>query len=125
MGAYLLDGNTRCPLSEVGIKESYEWQNPDEVPGRPDEFCISRIESDYWQIQFRGPQIFIQRSRLRNQAAFYLHCFVKSSFVFLYSRRFHFVIVDNVVQKNMHFFLDMRCALGVSFKRCLGGIIDE
>ena len=50
--AYLLDGTTRCPLTEVGIKEAYEWDNPDDNDGRPDEFCITRIESGYWEIQF-------------------------------------------------------------------------
>jgi len=50
--AFLLDGTTRCPLTEVGIKEAYEWDNPDDNTGRPDEFCITRIESGYWEIQF-------------------------------------------------------------------------
>jgi len=50
--AFLLDGSDRYPLTEVSIKESYEWKNPDENSGRPDEFCITRIESGYWEIQF-------------------------------------------------------------------------
>jgi hypothetical protein len=52
MGGFLLDGTTRYDLKEVSIKESYEWLNPDENDGIPEEFCITRVESDYWQIQF-------------------------------------------------------------------------
>lgn len=51
-GAFLLDGTTRCPLDEVGIMEAHEWANPDDNTGRPDEFCITRMESGYWEIQF-------------------------------------------------------------------------
>jgi hypothetical protein len=50
--AFLLDGSTRYHLTEVSIGESYEWDNPDDNDGRPDEFCITRIESGYWEIQF-------------------------------------------------------------------------
>lgn len=50
--AFLLDGTDRYSLTEVSIKESYEWKNPDENSGRPDEFCITRIESGYWEIIF-------------------------------------------------------------------------
>ena len=51
--AYLLDsGNRRYDLTEVSISESYRWYNPDENTGIPDEFCITRIESGYWEIQF-------------------------------------------------------------------------
>lgn len=42
----------RYPLTEVSIKASKEWPNPDDNQGRPDEFCITRIESGYWQIAF-------------------------------------------------------------------------
>jgi hypothetical protein len=52
MAAYLLDGTTRYPLKEVSIKEAYEWASPEDTTGRPEEFCITRIESDYWEIQF-------------------------------------------------------------------------
>ena len=52
IGAYLLDGTDRYPLNEVSIKESYEWPNPDDNDGIPDEFCITRIESGYYEIQF-------------------------------------------------------------------------
>ena len=55
--AFLLDGTDRYPLTEVGILEanfarSEGWPNPDDNTGRPDEFCITRIESGYWEIQF-------------------------------------------------------------------------
>jgi hypothetical protein len=52
VAGFLLDGSDRYPLHEVSIGESYEWGNPDENSGRPDEFCITRIESGYWEIQF-------------------------------------------------------------------------
>lgn len=42
----------RYPLTEVSIKASKEWPNPDDNQGRPDEFCVTRIESGYWQIAF-------------------------------------------------------------------------
>lgn len=50
--AYLLDGSTRCLLTEVSVSESYKWKNPNDNSGRPDEFCIRAIESGYWEIQF-------------------------------------------------------------------------
>ena len=55
--AFLLDGTDRYPLIEVGIKEANfgraeGWKNPDDNSGRPNEFCITRIESGYWEIQF-------------------------------------------------------------------------
>jgi len=50
--AFLLDGTTRCPLKEVGILEAYSWDNPEDYSGRPDEYCITRMESGYWEIQF-------------------------------------------------------------------------
>lgn len=52
LNAYLLDGTTKCPLNEVGIDAAYAWPNPDDNPGIPDEFCITRIESGYYQIAF-------------------------------------------------------------------------
>jgi len=52
LAACLLDGTDRYPLTEVGIKESKEWPNPDDNEGKPDEFCITRIESGYWEIAF-------------------------------------------------------------------------
>jgi hypothetical protein len=48
----LVDGTDRLPLTEVGIQQSKEWPNPDDNTGRPDEFCITRIESGYWEIAF-------------------------------------------------------------------------
>jgi hypothetical protein len=48
----LVDGTDRYPLTEVSIKESKEWPNPDDNTGSPDEFCITRMESGYWQIDF-------------------------------------------------------------------------
>ena len=50
--AFLLDGSDRYPLTEVSIQEAYGWKNPDDNSGRPDEFCITRQESGYWEIQF-------------------------------------------------------------------------
>ncbi len=52
VAATLLDGTDRYPLVEVSIKESKEWPNPDDNQGLPDEFCITRIESGYWEIAF-------------------------------------------------------------------------
>lgn len=48
----LLDGTNRYPLTEVGIQESREWSNPADNTGRPDKFCITRIESGYYEIAF-------------------------------------------------------------------------
>src|SRR3990167_4802023 len=50
--AFLLDSTNRYPLTEVGILRAHEWPNPDDNSGRPDEFCITRIESGYWEVQF-------------------------------------------------------------------------
>lgn len=50
--AFLLDGTDRYPLHEVGIQRAHEWKNPDDNTGRPDEFCITRMESGYWEVQF-------------------------------------------------------------------------
>lgn len=50
--AYLLDSTERYPLNEVGIIRAHEWKNPTENTGRPHEFCITRMESGYWEIQF-------------------------------------------------------------------------
>lgn len=50
--AFLLDGTERYPLKEVGILRAHQWKNPDENDGRPDEFCITRVESGYWEVQF-------------------------------------------------------------------------
>jgi hypothetical protein len=55
--AFILDSNNdRHPLNEVGIVEAHDpdlgWKNPDENDGIPDEFCITRMESGYWEIQF-------------------------------------------------------------------------
>jgi hypothetical protein len=52
IAAYVLDGSDRTLLKEVGIGECYEWGNPNDNQGKPDEFCISRIESGYWEIKF-------------------------------------------------------------------------
>ena len=52
VAACLLDGTDRYPLTEVSIGESKEWGNPDDNQGLPDEFCITRIESGYWEIAF-------------------------------------------------------------------------
>lgn len=52
IGGCLVDGTTRYPLTEVGIKESKEWPTPSDNAGRPSEFCITRIESGYWEISF-------------------------------------------------------------------------
>jgi len=54
LGAHLEDSNSKWwPLVEVGIKERYErWVNPADNQERPFEFCITRLESDYYQIEF-------------------------------------------------------------------------
>lgn len=52
LAANLLDGTNRYPLIEASLQESREWHNPNDNTGRPDEFCITRIESGYWQIAF-------------------------------------------------------------------------
>lgn len=53
VGANLKDSNgTMFDIEEVSIKEKYEWDNPDDNQGRPDQFCITRIESGYYEIQF-------------------------------------------------------------------------
>lgn len=52
VGGCVLDGTDRYPLTEVSIKASKEWPNPDDNSGIPDEFCITRMESGYWQIVF-------------------------------------------------------------------------
>ncbi len=54
LAACLVDGTDRYPLTEVDIKASKEWPNPNDNQGRPDEFCITRIESGYWQIAFNA-----------------------------------------------------------------------
>jgi len=48
----LVDGTDRYPLTEVGIQQSKEWPTPSDNTGRPDEFCITRIESGYYEISF-------------------------------------------------------------------------
>jgi len=52
IAAYLLDNTDRHPLVEVDIQRAHEWGNPNDNQGMPDEFCITRIESGYWEIQF-------------------------------------------------------------------------
>lgn len=54
LAAFILDGTNRYPLTEVGIIEAHQWPNPDDNTGRPSEFCITRIESGYWEIQFNN-----------------------------------------------------------------------
>lgn len=49
---HLVDGNDWYPLTEVSLQKSYEWINPAQNTGRPDEFCITRQESGFWEIQF-------------------------------------------------------------------------
>jgi hypothetical protein len=55
MGAHLKDSSGKWyPLKEVSISERYgSWINPSsDSQGRPDEFCITRPESGYYQIEF-------------------------------------------------------------------------
>lgn len=53
LGAHLVDSNSKWyPLTEVGIKERYEWLNPSDNQDRPSEFCITRIETGYYEIEF-------------------------------------------------------------------------
>src|SRR3990167_3309412 len=55
VGAHLKDSNNHWyPLTEVSIKERYErWINPNNNnQGQPYEFCITRPESGYFEIEF-------------------------------------------------------------------------
>lgn len=54
LGANLKDSNNMVyPLTEVSVTETYErWLDPDDNQGVPEEFCISRIESGYYEIKF-------------------------------------------------------------------------
>lgn len=49
---FILHNSRRYKLHEVGINDAYNWANPNENDGIPDEFAITRIESGYWEIQF-------------------------------------------------------------------------
>jgi hypothetical protein len=42
----------RYPINEVSIQTSHEWENPDDFTGIPDELCVTRPESGYWEVQF-------------------------------------------------------------------------
>ena len=48
--AYLMDGDVRCPFTQVGVHEAADWHAPADNEGMPDEFCITRMESGYWQM---------------------------------------------------------------------------
>jgi len=50
--ANIVYNNNVYDLKEVGIQQAYEWDYPAENEGIPEEFCITRIESGYWEIQF-------------------------------------------------------------------------
>ena len=50
--SYLLFNSDRYDLDEVGILEAYDWPNPSNNQGRPDEFAITRDESNFIEIQF-------------------------------------------------------------------------
>lgn len=52
LASYILDNSRRYPLVEVGLQKAYNWYNPNENQGMPEEFCITRPESGYYQIQF-------------------------------------------------------------------------
>lgn len=52
LSAFIYYNNRRYPLTEVGILEKDLWPSPDDNAGIPSEFCITRVESDYWQINF-------------------------------------------------------------------------
>ncbi len=54
VGAHLQDSNSAWyPLTEVSIAERYRWLNPNvNNQGRPDEFCVTRPESGYYEIEF-------------------------------------------------------------------------
>jgi len=55
VGAHLKDSNNKWyPLTEVSINERYQrWINPNnDNQGLPDEFCITRPESGYYEIEF-------------------------------------------------------------------------
>lgn len=51
LASYLFYNNIRYNFDEVGIQKAYSWPNPLQNSGRPDEFCITRIESGYWEMQ--------------------------------------------------------------------------
>ena|SRR3990167_2234341 len=54
VGAHLVDTNDSwLPLTEISIAERYNWLNPSvDNQGAPNEFCITRPESGYFQIEF-------------------------------------------------------------------------
>lgn len=53
LAAHLVDSNSKWhDLNEISIGKRYKWLNPANNQARPDEFCITRIESDYYQIEF-------------------------------------------------------------------------
>lgn len=53
MGAHLEDTNDWYPLREVAIREKHHiWVNPSNNPGRPRQFCVTRPESGFWEIEF-------------------------------------------------------------------------
>lgn len=52
IACYAVDNNEHYPLNEVGIHVKNKWKNPADNTGLPDEFCITRMESGYWEIVF-------------------------------------------------------------------------
>lgn len=52
LAAYLKDGDDHYPFIEVGAQEAYDWINPDDNDGRPDEFLVSRLDDNgFYELQ--------------------------------------------------------------------------
>ncbi len=54
ISAFIVDNDRWYPIDEVGVIERDDNDNPNENEGRPEKFCISRVDSDktYYQIDF-------------------------------------------------------------------------
>ena len=54
LGIHIIDNNSEWqPMKEVGMIERYDrWLNPSNNSGTPDEFCMTRNEAAYPEIQF-------------------------------------------------------------------------
>lgn len=53
LAMHIEDANLdRYPIIEVSIQAAHEWDNPDDYTGIPDELCVTRPESGYWEVQF-------------------------------------------------------------------------
>lgn len=52
VAAKIRDNTDDYPLEEDSISEKYNWANPDDNQDRPNKFCITRVESGYWEVVF-------------------------------------------------------------------------